>query len=51
MKTYRLATKTPTGNVVAFGPLMSASDARRKRDEVARLVPSYPVYMINTVAE
>ena len=49
--TYRLATKTPKGEVIAFGPLMSRAIAERKRIEVARLAPSYPVYMINTAAE
>ena len=48
--TYRLATKTKTGDVVQFGPLMSMAIAERKRKAMAALT-SYPVYIVNTHAE
>jgi len=46
--TYQLATKTKTGEIIAFGPLMPRNVAERKRQDMARLVPAYPVYVINT---
>jgi len=47
---YRLATKTKTGDVVQFGPCMAMATAERKRKAMARLT-SYPVYIVNTLAE
>jgi len=46
-QTYRLATKTNTGDVVQFGPLMSMAIAERKREAMISLT-SHPVYIINT---
>lgn len=52
LKTYRLATKTKTGDVIAFGPVMSMPVANRKRAELDRLTPeSVSVYVINTLAQ
>jgi len=48
--TYRLATKTKTGDVVQFGPRMSMAIAERKRKAMTALT-SYPVYIVNTLAE
>jgi len=47
---YRLATKTKTGQIIAFGPLMPRNVAEKKRQDMARLVPAYPVYVINTAS-
>jgi len=49
MKNYRLATKTPTGAIVQFGPLMSMAIAESKRKAMAALT-SYPVYIVNVTA-
>ena len=49
-QTYRLATKTPKGDVVQFGPRMSMAIAERKRKAMIALT-SYPVYIVNTLAE
>ena len=49
-QTYRLATKTPKGEVVQFGPCMSMAIAERKRKAMIALT-SYPVYIVNTLAE
>jgi len=48
--TYRLATKTNTGDVIQFGPLMSMAIAERKRKAMLNLT-SYPVYIININAQ
>jgi len=48
-QTYRLATKTKTGDVVQFGPRMSMAMADRKRKAMVALT-SYPVYVINVNA-
>ena len=48
--TYRLATKTETGHVVQFGPVMSMTIAERKRKAMASLT-SYPVYIVDINAE
>lgn len=45
-QSYRLATKTNTGEIVQFGPAMSMAIAERKRKAMASLT-SYPVYIIN----
>jgi len=50
LQTYRLATKTKTGDVVQFGPRMSMAIAERKRKAMAALT-SYSVYIVNTLAE
>lgn len=47
---YRLATKTKTGHIVQFGPVMSMAIAERKRQAMASLT-SYPVYVVNVNAE
>jgi len=47
---YRLATKTSTGDVVQFGPRMAMATAERKRKAMVALT-SYPVYIVNTLAE
>jgi len=49
-QTYRLATKTKTGDVVQFGPRMSMAIAERKRKAMVALT-SHPVYIVNTLAE
>jgi len=49
-KTYRLATKTPKGEIVQFGPRMSMAIAERKRKAMVALT-SHPVYVVNTLAE
>lgn len=49
-QTYRLATKTKTGNVVQFGPRMAMATAERKRKAMVALT-SYPVYIVNTLSE
>jgi len=50
VQSYRLATKTKTGDVVQFGPRMAIATAERKRKAMAALT-SYPVYIVNTLAE
>lgn len=47
---YRLATKTNTGHIVQFGPVMSMAIAERKRKTMVALT-SHPVYIVNTLAE
>lgn len=47
---YRLATKTETGNIVQFGPVMSMAIAERKRKAMS-LLTSYPVYIVNIHAQ
>ena len=47
---YRLATKTPKGEIIQFGPRMSMAIAERKRKAMVALT-SYPVYIVNTVAQ
>ena len=47
---YRLATKTPKGEIIQFGPRMPMAIAERKRKAMAALT-SHPVYIINTLAE
>ena len=49
-QTYRLATKTPKGEIIQFGPRMSMAIAERKRKAMIALT-SYPVYIVNTLAE
>ncbi len=49
MKNYRLATKTETGAIVQFGPLMSMAIAEAKRQTMAKLT-QYPVFVINVNA-
>jgi len=49
-QTYRLATKTPKGEIIQFGPRMSMAIAERKRKAMTALT-SHPVYIINTLAE
>jgi len=49
-QTYRLATKTKTGDVVQFGPRMPMAIAERKRKAVAALT-SHPVYIVNINAQ
>lgn len=46
---YRLATKTKTGQVIAFGPIMTRNVAEAKRKAIASCT-SYPVYMLNVNA-
>jgi len=46
---YRLATKTKTGQVIAFGPVMPRNVAETKRKAIASCT-SYPVYMLNVNA-
>lgn len=46
---YRLATKTKTGHVIAFGPLMPRNVAEAKRKAIASCT-SFPVYMLNVNA-
>jgi len=48
--TYRLATKTKTGDVIQFGPRMAMATAERKRKAMIALT-SYPVYIINVNAQ
>ena len=48
--TYRLATKTETGAIVQFGPVMSMTTAERKRKAMESLT-SYPVYVVNINAQ
>jgi len=48
--TYRLATKTKTGDVVQFGPRMAMATAERKRKAMIALT-SHPVYIINVHAQ
>jgi len=47
---YRLATKTPTGEIKLFGPVMAIRQAREKQAAMTRLT-NYPVYVVNTLAE
>lgn len=47
---YRLATKTKTGHIVQFGPVMSMAIAERKRKAMSNLT-TYPVYIVNIHAE
>ena len=47
---YRLATKTPKGEIVQFGPRMSMAIAERKRKAMVALT-SHPVYIVNTLAQ
>jgi len=47
---YRLATKNKFGEVIQFGPRMAMATAERKRKAMVALT-SYPVYIINTLAE
>ena len=47
---YRLATKTPKGEIIQFGPRMSMATAERKRKAMVVLT-SHPVYIVNTLAE
>jgi len=49
-QTYRLATKTKTGDVIQFGPRMAMATAERKRKAMIALT-SYPVYIINVNAQ
>jgi len=49
-QSYRLATKTKTGDVVQFGPHMAMATAERKRKAMAALT-SYPVYVVNINAQ
>jgi len=46
-QSYRLATKTKTGDVVQFGPKMAMRQAQEKQVALARL-STYPVYVVNT---
>jgi len=48
-QSYRLATKTKTGDVVQFGPRMAMATAERKRKAMSALT-SYPVYIVNVNA-
>jgi len=50
MQTYRLATKTKTGDVVQFGPKMAITTAERKRKAMIALT-SHPVYIVNINAQ
>jgi len=47
---YRLATKTPTGEIKLFGPVMAMRQAQEKQSALAKL-STYPVYVVNTQAE
>jgi len=47
--TYRLATKTKTGEVIQFGPRMAMATAERKRKAMIALT-SHPVYIVNVNA-
>jgi len=47
---YRLATKTPKGEIVQFGPRMPMAIAERKRKAMVALT-SHPVYIINIHAQ
>jgi len=49
-QTYRLATKTPKGEIVQFGPRMSMAIAERKRKAMVALT-NHPVYIVNTLAQ
>ena len=49
-QTYRLATKTPRGEIIQFGPRMSMAIAERKRKAMIALT-SHPVYIVNTLAQ
>jgi len=46
---YRLATKTKTGDVIQFGPVMAMRQAQEKQAAMTRLT-NYPVYVVNTLA-
>lgn len=46
---YRLATKDKSGNVIAFGPIMTRNVAEAKRKAIASCT-SFPVYMLNVNA-
>jgi hypothetical protein len=48
--TYRLATKTETGQIIQFGPVMSMAIAERKRKAMKSLT-SCPVYVVNINAQ
>jgi hypothetical protein len=49
-QSYRLATKTSTGEVIQFGPRMAMATAERKRKAMVALT-SYPVYIVNINAQ
>jgi len=46
-QSYRLATKTKTGDVIQFGPKMAMRQAQEKQAALAKL-STYPVYVVNT---
>jgi hypothetical protein len=46
---YRLATKTPTGEIKLFGPKMAMRQAQEKQAALAK-ISTYPVYVVNTQA-
>jgi hypothetical protein len=48
-QSYRLATKTKTGDVIQFGPKMAMRQAQEKQSALAKL-STYPVYVVNTQA-
>jgi hypothetical protein len=46
-QSYRLATKTRSGDVIQFGPRMPMRQAQEKQAALAKL-STYPVYVVNT---
>jgi len=48
-QSYRLATKTKTGDVIQFGPRMAMRQAQEKQAALAK-ISTCPVYVVNTQA-
>ena len=50
MNTYAIATES-NGNVIRLDlPLMSRNSAERHASKLRKLMPQYPVYVLNTAA-
>jgi len=51
MKTYTIATES-NGNVIRLDlPLMCRNSAERHANNLRKLLPQYPVYVLNTAAQ